>query len=226
MTQPDWSKVEPTEVLDFWFPENGHWNDVDTHIAFWEWRMAGQAHGEIIGRFADLATAAAEGRLDHWAQTPRGRLALVIALDQFSRSVWQGTPMAYAQDIKATRLVMAAFENGDYDALPNVWEKQFMLIAVSHCEGPDHLQRAEILIEKGQQLAELSPDHLRAAYQDAARRPKMLEWVIGQFGRHPHRNAELGRLSTPAEQAYLAKGCLPHQNSVDDFCRVHDISLG
>ncbi|WP_245541034.1 DUF924 family protein [Octadecabacter antarcticus] len=58
----------------------------------------------IIEKFGPLTTAAARGELDHWAQTQRERLALLIALDQFPRSLWRDTPSAFAQDIKATRL--------------------------------------------------------------------------------------------------------------------------
>ena len=136
MQSRDWNSVTPDLVLDFWFPEDGHETDFDAHRAFWVWRMRGEADDAIRERFGDLTEAAAKGLLDHWAVTPRGHLALVIALDQFSRSVWRGTPAAFAQDIRAAKLVLDGLKNGHYAALPNVWEKAFCLIANAHCEGP------------------------------------------------------------------------------------------
>ncbi|GGE56544.1 DUF924 family protein [Actibacterium pelagium] len=226
MTGTDWSKIGPEDVLAFWFPDDSHWEDEDRHIAFWTWRMQGQAHEAIEAQFSDLTRAAAEGQLDHWADTPRGRLALVIALDQFPRSIWRDTPGAFAQDLKATGLVLQAFKNGHYDALPHVWEKQFYLIACSHCEGPDLPARSEDLIIRASALADEAPENIRHMYQGAAQRPKLTKWVAEQFGRHPHRNEVLGRISTLKELEYLAKDCLPHQNMVTDFCEVHGIDLG
>jgi len=77
-------EFRPEEVLDFWFPENGHWENRDRHEAFWDERMQGGMDAVICARFAPLTEAAAKGLLDHWADTPRGRLALLIALDQGS----------------------------------------------------------------------------------------------------------------------------------------------
>ena len=109
----------PEDVLDFWFPDNGHDRELKTHLEFWAWRMRGDADPVITEHYADLTEAAACGRLDYWAQTPYGRLALIIVLDQFSRSVWRNTPAAYSQDIKATGLALEGLENGHYDALEN-----------------------------------------------------------------------------------------------------------
>lgn len=85
------------DVLDLWFPDTGHQNAAETHAEFWTERMHGGMDSRIIERFADLTLAAATGRLDHWAGSARGRLALLIALDQFPRSLWRHTPAAYAQ---------------------------------------------------------------------------------------------------------------------------------
>src|SRR5262245_34652675 len=69
-------------VLDFWFPA-GVGADLDTHRQYWEWRMRGGAHAAIVERFSQVTERAARGELEAWAGTPRGRLALVVALDQF-----------------------------------------------------------------------------------------------------------------------------------------------
>src|SRR5690606_11696622 len=80
------------EVLQFWFPE-GRFAAIasNAHREHWFWRMRGGADGEVIARFSDMTAQAAAGNLDHWATDPEGRLALIILLDQFSRSVWRGS---------------------------------------------------------------------------------------------------------------------------------------
>jgi uncharacterized protein (DUF924 family) len=138
----------------------------------------------------------------------------VIALDQFPRSLWRDTPGAYAQDIKAARLVLEGFRNGDYAALPHVWEKAFCLIAVAHCEGPDHADRMEHLLGRSARLVEEAPAHLTLTYRLSEDQNRLAAEVIRAFGRYPHRNAVLGRVSTPAEEAYLAKGQFPHLRQV------------
>ena len=204
----------PDEVLDFWFPESGFWESEET---FGDWigqRMHGGMDGAIRTRFAGLTTAAARGELDRWAETPRGRLALLIALDQFPRSLWRDTPGAYAQDIKAARLALEGIETGDFGAL-RPWEQLFFVVAVSHCEGPDHLARFDVIDRVTEdicaglppQLAHL-PDRLRA--QNAR-----VRGVIARFGRHPHRNPVYGRVSTPEEEAYIAAGDFPHVRNAD-----------
>lgn len=208
--------MAPETVLDFWFPDDGHWNSLETHRDYWIWRMGGGADTAIHARFAKVTEATARGHLDHWAMTPRGRLALIIALDQFPRSYWRDRPEAFGQDIKATRLVLEAFENGYYDALETLWEKQFCLIALSHCEGPDHLARMDLCIRKGKEMAGDAPEHLRLMYLMTIDQAMLVRTVIDRFGRHPHRNAVLGRVTTDGEADYIAKGDFPHQRTFPD----------
>lgn len=181
----DWSRTTPDEVLRFWFPDDGHEASFETHGSFWKHRMSGGVGEEIRARFAGLTEAAARGLFDHWAEAPRGRLALVIALDQFSRSVWRDEPAAFAQDIYATRLVLEAFRNGHYDTLEHVWEKAFCLIAIGHCEGPDHLRRADRIFELAGDLVEEAPEHLRLNYRVVQDQIRLGREVIAAFGRHP-----------------------------------------
>jgi uncharacterized protein (DUF924 family) len=210
----DWVDRGPDEVLGFWFPDDGHEASSEAHRAFWQHRMRGGVDDEIRARFTDLTEAAARGLLDHWGATPRGRLALVIALDQFPRSVWRGTPAAFAQDIKAARLVLEGLENGHYDALPNVWEKAFCVVALVHCEGPEHLGRTERAGVLARALIEEAPEHLLANYRIFEDQQRLAQEVIAAFGRHPHRNAVLGRLSTGAEEPYVAAGAFPHNRYI------------
>jgi uncharacterized protein (DUF924 family) len=106
------------DVLDFWFPE-GRSSQIkaETHRDHWSWRLHGGADDMIVERFADLTRSAASGDLDDWASDPEGRLALIIVLDQFSRSLWRNTPRAFAQDPAALSLAMEGFSNGHYASL-------------------------------------------------------------------------------------------------------------
>ena len=81
------------EVLEFRFREESASSvDADTHREQGFWRMRGGADSEIIARFSDLTAEGAKGNLDHWARHVEGRLAFIIVLDQFSRSLWRGEP--------------------------------------------------------------------------------------------------------------------------------------
>lgn len=209
MARPTEDSGEWEEVLEFWFPD-GPDEDAETHDRHWRWRMMGGADGEIIHRFTDLTGKAAAGDLDHWAEDPRGRLALIIALDQFPRSVWRGTARAFAQDNKALALVMEGYENGHYQALEKAWEKAVYNLPLGHCESPDHLDRIDRAMRLTQDIYAAAPDHLKGIYGFIAQQPVEVRKVIAAFGRHPHRNAVLGRTSTPEEEAYIAEGKFPH----------------
>jgi len=204
----------PETVLDLWFPETGFDETPQTFAAFWHERMQGGMDARIISDFADLTVAAAEGRLTHWAETPRGRLALLIVLDQFPRSLWRDTPAAYAQDIQATRLALDGIACGHIDALAP-WEMSFFVIAISHCEGPDHLERMQALDPLVERIDALLPAHLRDETRSLMRQHERVKGIIAKFGRHPHRNAILSRRTTAEEAEYIATGDFPHLPSKD-----------
>lgn len=206
----------PEQVLDFWFPDNGHQHSLEAHAAFWTERMQGGMDAAISERFSHLTRAAATGHLDHWAETPRGRLALLIALDQFPRSLWRDTPAAYAQDIKATRLALEGLQNGHFDGL-EPWEQSFYVIAIEHCEGPDHIDRMRHLDAVVEGIITRIPEHFSQMGDGFRAQHARVAGVIARFGRHPHRNAVLGRPSTRDEEAYIARGEFPHLPRPDRF---------
>ena len=212
------TETTPEDVLAFWFPD-GPDPEPEAHLDHWVWRMRGGAHRAVIDRYTDITRRAVLGDLDHWAATPQGRLALIIVLDQFSRSVCADTPDAYAQDPKALALCLEGFENGHFDALRNVWHKTVYKLPMEHCEGPDHLARLDRVIVIVGALVGEAPERLREMYKMAASQPRKHRAVIAQFGRHPHRNAILGRVSTPAELEYLAAGVFPHQADLKKVVR-------
>ncbi len=203
------------DVLDLWFPDTGHESSVDSHAAFWEERMQGGMDERIISRFAGITEAAASGQLDHWADTPRGRLALLIALDQFPRSLWRDTPAAYGQDMKAAQLALEGIANGDFAQLAG-WEKAFFVIAISHCEGPDHLERMENLTPVVKGIADGMTGPLADMSEGFIAQHERVMDIIARFGRHPHRNPIYGRLSTPAEETYIQTGDFPHVRPVEE----------
>ena len=201
------------EVLDLWFPDSGHWENMARHAAFWDARMQGGMDAAICARFGPLTEAAARGLLDHWAGTPRGRLALVIALDQFPRSLWRGTPAAFAQDIKATRLAWKGIAAGDIEVLAP-WEAAFFVIASDHCEGPDHLERFDRTDAVVERIIARFPAPLAGMADGFRDQRARVREKIARFGRHAHRNPVLGRPSSPAEEAYIATGDFPHVRKV------------
>lgn len=211
MNHSPFNAREWDDVLAFWFPEGGKLDvDQDVHMKHWMWRMRGGADEEIIARFSDLAAQAARGDLDHWAEEPYGRLALIIALDQFPRSIWRGSPHAFAQDSKALALAVEGHLNGHYDALQTPWHKTVYNLPLGHCEGPDHLERLDRAIVLARKIVAEAPAHLRPGYEFTVEQAVEVRNVIASFGRHPHRNPALGRTSTPEEAAYVNEGRFPH----------------
>jgi uncharacterized protein (DUF924 family) len=102
------------EILSYWFPESFNEADAETRRRQAKRWMAGgpEVDREITERFGETLEQARRGELDHWAETARGRLALIIVLDQFSRNVYRGSPLAYAQDEKALRLAVEGIKLG------------------------------------------------------------------------------------------------------------------
>jgi uncharacterized protein (DUF924 family) len=86
-------------------------------------------------------------------------------------------------------------------------------LPLDHCEGPDHLQRLDRLISLREKISTDAPCPLRPIYESLVRQVRDVREVIASFARHPHRNAVLGRASTPAEELYIAKGAFPHKKA-------------
>ena len=208
------SDPTPSDVVSFWFPD-GDAPTLDEHLRLWTWRMRGGAHEEVVARFSGVTERAMAGEVDHWAATAEGRLALILIFDQFTRSVYAGSARAYAGDLRARDLCLEGLRNGQFAALENVWQKAAFKIPLEHCECPEHLANLDLAVEIAEALIPEAPEHLRKAYEMGAEQPKRHRAVIVRFGRHPHRNAVLGRVSTPEEAAYIAEGAFPHLTRLD-----------
>ena len=196
-------------VYDFWFPPGLEDADAETLRRQVEWWFGGGSNASLPP-FAPVLQAARAGRLEHWTATPLGRLSLIVVLDQFPRGLNAGTPEAYACDPHALRLAEEGLRNGHHDALAQPWERMFSVMPLVHTEGPGHRERLERVVALAEQLAREVPEHLRPLYKFSAGQARGHLDVITRFGRFPHRNPILGRPSTPAEEAYLARGDFVH----------------
>jgi len=197
------------EVHAHWFPPGIAQDDAAAHRArFLRW--FGGVADPTLPSFAPLLAAAREGGLGHWRAVPEGRLALILLLDQVPRGLFAGTAEAFACDGLALREAEAALAGGDYAALRSPWEKTFVVVATSHAEGPDHLSRLDRAIRLAEEIARDSPLVWRPLYEHSVRQATSHRAVIARFGRFPHRNAALGRASTPEEAAYAATGDFVH----------------
>lgn len=201
--------VEPGDVDAFWFPRDLHQADAATHLRMFTWWLGGGSNAELV-RFAPTVQAALRGELDHWARTARGRLSLVLVLDQFTRGLFSGRPAAYAGDPRALALAEESLANGHHDQLAWPWERIFMLMPLVHAEGPGHAERAQRVVEIATRSAELAPEPLRQVYRASLSKAEEHRDVIRRFGRFPHRNAVLGRASRPEEFDYLIAGRFAH----------------
>ena len=161
---------------------------------------------EITERFGELLERARRGELDHWADTPRGRLALTIVLDQFSRNIYRGSPLSYSQDEKALQLALEGIDLG-MDRELAAMERNFFWLPLGHSED---LALQERSVRHAEEEAANAPPHLKALYEFGISQAKAARDVIARFGRHPHRNEILGRNSTPEELEYLRTETPPH----------------
>lgn len=173
--------AEAAEVLRFWFEEcrPEQWFEADP--AF---------DAAVRARFAALWRRGAAGELAGWRETPEGALALVIVLDQFPRNIFRGTPKAYASDPLARAVADDAVARG-FDLALGEKGRKFLYLPFEHSEDLADQRRSVALV--AERCAD--PESL-----DYARRH--LE-IIERFGRFPHRNAILGRPSTPEEETFL-----------------------
>jgi uncharacterized protein (DUF924 family) len=169
-------------VLQFWFEE--------ISPAQW-WKVDAALDRLIVDRFSDLHRRAVSSELFEWRAEPRGRLAEVIVLDQFSRNMYRGDKLAFAADTMALALAQEAVAAKVDDTLsPD--ERVFLYMPYMHSESRMIHKVAECLFK------ESGP---KSNYDFELRHKA----IIDRFGRYPHRNAMLGRQSTKEELAFLAQ---------------------
>ena len=169
------------DVLHFWFQQ----------CRPWQWFRRRDSFDALVSdRFATLVERALAGELQVWAEEPSSGLAVVLLLDQFSRQIWRGEAKAFAGDQQAQALSHEALRRGWLRDESERARRQFWLMPLLHSEDEGVVARVIPMLD---QLVD-------TATADVARRNLMLLQV---FGRYPHRNSALGRVSSPAELLFL-----------------------
>jgi uncharacterized protein (DUF924 family) len=190
---------DPEQVLSFWFgslDECGRADDA--HIARW-WRKDPAFDAEIAERFGDLHAAALRGEREGWLATPRGRLALIIVLDQFSRNMFRGSARAFEGDPRALEVARAGIERGD-DRTLAADERMFFYMPFMHSESIEAQDRCVALFASCEnELDREAREHVSGARKFA----ELHREIVQRFGRFPHRNEVLGRQSTEKEREFL-----------------------
>ena len=190
-------------LLEFWFdgdPADEHGRKALSKRWF---AATPEQDRELKTRFGALAEAAARDELDSWTATPRGRLALIVLLDQLPRSLHRGTAAAFAQDSKALGLCLDGLEQHLDETLTPL-QRLFFCMPLQHSESRTIQALA---VETFGKLADAGAQEavagmLRGAADFALQHKK----IVDRFGRFPHRNKALGRESTQEELDFLASG--------------------
>lgn len=194
----------PATVHAFWFGGSASSPEVlKTHAPLWF--NGGEAFDRLLtAQFRALLETLSAGPMAHdWAaRGPRERLSAIIVLDQMSRNIFRGTPRAFAQDMLALHLCKEGLAAGADRQLSEV-ERLFFYLPLEHSEALIDQERCVALFtalaeDAGTDFSEFIKGTLDYAHQHLD--------VIRTFGRFPHRNAAVGRASTPAEEAWLAEG--------------------
>ena len=198
ITDDDQARIEA--ILAFWFKEQElDAPQIDRRMDIWFGEDPVFDH-EIKKEFADDVHRASEGELDHWAAEPRGRLALIILIDQFRRNIYRNSAKAFSKDRLALKLcVEGAMEKLDRGLTPI--ERVFFYMPLQHAESAKVQAKA---LELYNRLAESVSKTYQETFLTVAQFAELHKDIIDQFGRFPHRNKLLGRKNTPEEDEYLA----------------------
>lgn len=198
ITDDDQVRIE--EILAFWFKEQElSAPQIDRRMDIWF------GEDEVFDleckkEFAGEVELASEGKLDHWAHQPRGRLALILLLDQFRRNIYRNTAEAFAKDKAALKLCVEGARDKKDQGLSPI-QKAFFYMPLQHSES---LKVQEKGVQIFRRLAEaVSPTH-RETFETMVTFAELHHDIIEQFGRFPHRNKLLGRDNTPEEEQYLS----------------------
>lgn len=202
MTTAPASLPTAADVLTFWFGDEGlrDWPQ-DDRSALW-FGGGAELDERIRARFGLLVEAALHAELPAWENPMTSRLALVILLDQFSRNVHRGHARAFAGDGLAQKLVLQSLALAQDNELP-IAGRVFLYMPLMHAESL--ALQYECVARFAALIQHSPPDIARRLQGNLAAARQHLD-IIERFGRFPHRNAALGRTSTPAEEAFLQNG--------------------
>lgn len=181
------------DILVFWFGQPGmdeQYYEAQRQLWF---AADPKIDQEICTRFLSDYRQAVDGALAHWRAAPRTALALILLFDQFPRNMFRGDPRAFATDPLA-RQVTAQLLQAKHDTGMPPAERMFMYMPFMHSENLAEQRQSVALFEQ------LGRDH--PSFDSSAYALGHLE-IVERFGRFPHRNAILGRVSTPEEREFL-----------------------
>jgi uncharacterized protein (DUF924 family) len=187
--------MTPQEVLDFWFlPPSAQGYGKPRQ----EWfRKDSRFDAAVAERFGGAIAQAVAGGLREWdREGPAGTLARILVLDQFTRNAFRGTPESLSGDALALAAALGLEESGADRSLAPI-QRWFAYMPFEHAEDARMQEKSVTLFGE---LAAGNPEF--DGVLDYAHRHR---GVIARFGRFPHRNAMLGRASTPEEQAFLSQ---------------------
>jgi uncharacterized protein (DUF924 family) len=194
-------------VLDFWFgPEPMTPTLFESRMPAWfggdDPAARAARDATIVERFGELAARAAAGALDAWADSPRQRLALILLLDQMPRHLHRGSAQAFACDDRAAALTLDGMQKAA-DATLDPARRVFFYMPLQHSEALDVQEES---VAAYRRLLDESSEPWRAALTGTLGYARRHRDIVARFGRFPHRNAVLGRPSTPEEAAWLEDG--------------------
>ncbi|MDA0705780.1 MAG: DUF924 domain-containing protein [Proteobacteria bacterium] len=198
ITDEDQLRIEA--ILDFWFREQALTApQIDRRMDVWFGEDEVFDH-ECKKEFEADVGLASDGKLDHWAHEPRGRLALILLLDQFRRNIYRNTAEAFSRDKQALKLcVEGAMEKKDQGLAPI--QRAFFYMPLQHSESAKVQAKSVGLFSK---LAESVSRTYRETFETIAQFAELHRDIVERFGRFPHRNILLNRPNTPEEDEYLS----------------------
>lgn len=190
-----------SEILNFWFgflPYPDFFPQDKMSVWF---KDTPEIDRQMRESFAQDVEKAIRGEYNQWRETPKGRLALILLLDQFSRHLYHNRPQAFLSDPMARGLVLEGMKKGDDQQLYPI-EKAFFYLPLEHAEDP---AMQALSVESYQRLMLQSPPAIKPVIQEFLQSALMHQQVIARFGRFPHRNRILNRESTPEEIVFLSQ---------------------
>lgn len=186
-------------ILSFWFKEHElSAPQIDRRMDIWFGEDPIFDH-EIEKDFSADVDKASDGELNHWAHDPRGRLALIILLDQFRRSIYRNTPAAFEKDPAALKLCVEGAMEGEDKGLSPI-QRVFFYMPLQHAESRKVQAKS---VELFARLAEAVSPTLRETFMTVAQFAELHRDIVERFGRFPHRNEMLNRKNTAEENEYL-----------------------
>lgn len=190
------------QVLHFWLGDDPLADWPQPHRGDLWFKGGAEVDANIRTQFGPLVEAALTGGLADWEAQPLARLALILLLDQFSRNVYRGQARAFAGDARAQALSQRTLDAGEDAALPRAG-RLFVYMPLMHAET---LAQQNACVACFERLLAGAPEALKDILTDNLRYAVLHRDIVARFGRFPHRNAVLGRESTPQELEFLKDG--------------------